>query len=323
VLFDLPLPELERYRPEVTEPADFHQFWRRELADARSHPLDAVFDPAPTPVRHADVFDVAFAGYGGDRIKGWLFVPHELAPRPVMIVEYVGYGGGRGIPLDWLTFSCAGHPHLVMDTRGQGGGWRGSDTPDPRHEGAPGGVGFLMRGVLDARRQYYTRLYVDAVRAVDAALAHPVSLGLPVVTTGISQGGGLALAATHLADGAAATLPDVPFLSNFARAVQVTPAAPYKEIIDFCAVYPQHVTRVFESLSYLDIVNHARHIDQPALFSVGLLDEITPASTVYAAYNHYAGPKAIEVYPFNGHEGGGTRHLHAKLDYLDALAAGT
>ena len=57
----------------------------------------------------------------------------------------------------------------------------------------------------------------------------------------------------------------------------------------------------------------------PALFSVGLVDEITPASTVFAAYNHYAGPKQIAVYPFNGHEGGRTTHLKAKLAFLAEL----
>ena len=37
-----------------------------------------------------------------------------------------------------------------------------------------------------------------------------------------------------------------------------------------------------------------------------------------AAFNHYAGPKDIAVYEFNGHEGGGTLHLRAKLDFLAA-----
>ncbi len=239
-----------------------------------------------------------------------------------MVVEYVGYGGGRGLSLDWLTFSCAGHPHLVMDTRGQGGGWRGSDTPDPHDGGIPGSTGFLTRGIRDPRRQYYTRLFVDAVRAVDAARAHPVGSELPIVTTGMSQGGGLALVAAHLAGGVTATMPAVPFLANFEHAVRITEAAPYAEIIKFCAIYPQDVTRVFASLSYLDIVNHAKHVERPAMFSVGLLDEIAPASTVYAAYNHYAGPKAIEVYPYNGHEGGGSRQLDAKLAFLAMLESG-
>ena len=71
--------------------------------------------------------------------------------------------------------------------------------------------------------------------------------------------------------------------------------------------------------SYIDVVNHARHASVPALFSVGLIDEVTPASTVFAAYNHYGGPKDIAVYPFNGHEGGGTRQLKAKLAFLADL----
>ena len=50
----------------------------------------------------------------------------------------------------------------------------------------------------------------------------------------------------------------------------------------------------------------------------------TAPSTVFAAFNHYAGPKQIAVYEFNGHEGGGTRHLQAKLDFLAAtLSEGT
>ena len=34
------------------------------------------------------------------------------------------------------------------------------------------------------------------------------------------------------------------------------------------------------------------------------MDETCPPSTVYAAYNAYAGPKQITTYEFNDHEGG-------------------
>jgi cephalosporin-C deacetylase len=321
MLIDAPLAELEVYRPQVAEPADFDQFWQEELAAVQQRPLDGEFVPVASRLTHADIFDVRFAGYGGNPIKGWLLVPHVLADRPSMVVEFIGYGGGRGSTLDWLTFSCAGHPHLVMDTRGQGGGWRRGDTADPHETGVPGGRGFLVRGVLDPHDHYYTRLYLDAARAVEAAIAHPVSHGLPVVTTGVSQGGGVAIAAAHLAAGVDATMPDVPFLSNFQHAVRTTLQAPYNEIVEHCALYPDQIDRVFASLSYLDVVNHAKRIRCPALFSVGLVDEITPASTVFAAYNHYAGPKTIEVYPYNGHEGGGSRHLDVKLAFLDDLRA--
>jgi len=172
---DLSLSELRRYAPDVAEPADFDEFWSSQLAAARAAARAPVFTPAGTAVRHADVFDVTFSGYGGDPVKAWLLVPHDPAPRSAVVVEYVGYGGGRGDPLDWLAWSCAGHAHLVMDTRGQGGGWLGADTPDPSDDGAPSSRGFLTRGIADPRTHYYTRLFTDAACAVAAARGHPAA----------------------------------------------------------------------------------------------------------------------------------------------------
>ena len=57
----------------------------------------------------------------------------------------------------------------------------------------------------------------------------------------------------------------------------------------------------------------------PALFSVGLMDIVCPPSTVFAAYNHYAGPKEIRVWPFNGHEAGTLDQVHERFRFLDGL----
>jgi cephalosporin-C deacetylase len=320
---DLPLSELRSYAPDVEEPADFDEFWAGQLAAARAAARAPVFTPAPAVLRHAEVSDVTFTGYGGDPVKGWLLVPHDPAPRGAVVVEYIGYGGGRGDPLDWLPWSCAGYIHLVMDTRGQGGGWLGADTPDPSDNGAPSTPGFMTRGIADPRTHYYTRLFTDAACAVEAARSHPASAGLPLVTTGGSQGGGLAIAAAHLAPGVRAAMPDVPFLAHPRRGAEITDSRPYVELSDYCAVHSDQVATVFRTLSYVDVVNHAKRAHAPALFSAGLADDITPPSTVFAAFNHYAGPKDIVVYEFNGHEGGGTRHLRAKLDFLAATLAGS
>ena len=46
------------------------------------------------------------------------------------------------------------------------------------------------------------------------------------------------------------------------------------------------------------------------------MDDICPPSTVFAAYNHYAGPKGMRVWPFNRHEGGESYQNEAKLAFL-------
>jgi cephalosporin-C deacetylase len=316
MLSDLPLPELRAYVPEVAEPADFAAFWAVQVASARAVRSAASFDVVDGPVRHAAVFDVTFSGYDGDPIKGWLLLPRQAGPSLPVIVEYIGYGGGRGDPFDWLKWSCAGYPHLVVDSRGQGGRWRSADTADPGDSGAPSTPGFMTKGIASPQTHYYTRLFTDAARAIDVVGEHPALAGRPVVAAGGSQGGGLAIAAAHLTGAAAAVLPDVPFLAHPRRAVDLTDADPYGELAAYCRVHPAEVDQVFDTLSYIDVVNHAKRTTAPALFSVGLTDIITPPSTIFAAYNHYAGPKEISVYQFSGHEGGGTPHFLAQLAFL-------
>ena len=56
-----------------------------------------------------------------------------------------------------------------------------------------------------------------------------------------------------------------------------------------------------------------------ALFSVGLMDDICPPSTVFAAYNYYRGPKEIRIYPYNHHEGGESFQAIEKVRFLKRL----
>ena len=53
--------------------------------------------------------------------------------------------------------------------------------------------------------------------------------------------------------------------------------------------------------------------------SVGLMDDICPPSTVFAAYNYYGGPKEIKVWQFNNHEGGGVHHAVEKVNFINKL----
>ena len=316
--FDLPLEQLEIYRPPREEPPDFDAFWAATLADARQYPLHATFTSVDAGLRLIEAYDVTFPGYGGQPIKGWLLLPRERAGALPCVVEYIGYGGGRGRPIDWLLFGAAGYAHFVMDTRGQGSAWRRGDTADDETGGNPQFPGFMTRGVLDPASYYYRRVFTDAVRAVEAARSHQAVDAARVAVTGGSQGGGIALAAAGLIPDLAAVLPDVPFLCHFRRATSITDAFPYGEIVQFCKVHRDQVETVFRTLSFFDGVNFAARANAPALFSVGLMDDVCPPSTVYAAYNHYTGPKALRVWPFNRHEGGESDQNAAKLTFLRA-----
>ncbi|GAA0375122.1 cephalosporin-C deacetylase [Microbispora corallina] len=301
---DMPLDQLRGYLPERREPADFDAFWERTLAGAREHDLGAVFEPYATDLAMIDVYDVTFAGFGGDPIKGWYLKPAALPGPLPCVVEFIGYGGGRGLPHDWLLWPSAGYAAFVMDTRGQGGGWRSGDTPDPAPGTGPQTSGKMTQGIFDPDGYYYRRLYTDVVRAVEAARAHPATDPGRVAVAGGSQGGAMALAASALVPDLAYAFVNVPFMCHIRHAVEITDEDPYAEVGRFLAVNRTRVDQVFATLDYFDGLNFAVRSRTPARFSVGLRDGVTPPSTVFAAYNHYAGPKDISVWPFNGHEGG-------------------
>ncbi len=326
--FDLPRAELEKYRYPTAEPAGFDQFWRATVAAARTHPLDPAFTPVDYALTNVDTFDVTFSGYGGQRIKGWLLLPRGRSAPVPGIVSFIGYGGGRATPWDWLRWSALGLAQLVMDTRGQGSSWSTGDTPDlgdpELGSGDPAHPGFMTRGVLSPESYYYRRLITDAVRAVEVLRAHPAVDATRIAVEGGSQGGALSLAVAGLApalldDAVKVALVDVPFLCAFQRALELVDTNPYAEISRFLKVHRTRVEQVMNTLNHIDGVHFAARATAQALFSVGLMDDICPPSTVYAAYNAYAGPKEVRVWAFNNHEGGGTVQFGEQVALLRRL----
>lgn len=316
---DLPLDELVSFRPDVTEPDDFDAFWTRTLDEARAHDLDIRSEEVDTPYRTVRVRDVTFGGFGGDRIGAWFTVPRgEEGPLPA-VVEFIGYNGGRDLPGESLRWASAGYAHLLVDTRGQGARWGGGGhTADP-HGSGPATPGFMTRGIDHPDTYFYRRVFTDAVRAVDAVRSLPGVDAGRVAVQGASQGGGITLAVAGLVPDVVAALPDVPFLCHFTRALDICDKDPYAEITRYLSVHRPRVDDVLRTLSYFDGVNFAKRASAPGLFSVALMDLICPPSTVYAAYNHYAGDKEIEVYRFNDHEGGESYQRQAQIRWLDKL----
>ncbi|WP_348786665.1 acetylxylan esterase [Leifsonia sp. NPDC080035] len=318
---DLTLDELRAFRPEVEEPADFDAFWAATIAEARAAGAasgGAVLRPAETPVTQLTIEDLTFPGFGGEPVRAWVSRPKDTAGPLPAVVQYQGYNGGRGLPGENVLWALAGYVHVFMDTRGQGSGWgSGGATPDP-HGSGPATAGFMTRGIHDPAEHFYRRVFTDAVRAVDATRSLPFVDAVRVAVTGGSQGGGIALAAGALAE-VQAVLPDVAFLCAYRRGAEVAIGGPFRELATYLSVHRDEVDTVFRTLSYLDGVNFARRIHAPALFSVALMDAVVPPSTTFAAYNHLAAQdRAIEVYPFNDHEGGAAAHWQKQAAWLAA-----
>jgi cephalosporin-C deacetylase len=235
------------------------------------------------------------------------------------VVKFIGYGGGRGRPAEHALLPALGYALLVMDTRGQGGRWSTGATGDHAdgwHAG-PENARVMTRGIARPEDYYFTRLFTDAVRAVETACA--LTGAARVAVTGASQGGGLALAAAALVpEQVAVCHADVPFLCDIQRAITLAPQPPYTEVPEFLAHQVDLVPAALDTLRYVDCALLARRITARCLLSVGLMDTVCPPSTVFAAYNEITAGKDISVHPFTGHEVPAA-HVERQLRHLREL----
>lgn len=317
--FDLPLEQLRCYLPERREPPDWRAFWDETLDGTRRFDLAVDARPDAPYLPNVVTQDVSFAGFGGHRIGAW-----HIRPRGELrgtVVQFLGYGDGRGTPLDWLAWPAAGFATLVMDTRGQGArARRGGTTGDPAGSGSPYVEGFLTQGILDPHNYFYRRVFTDAVRAVEAALALDGTDPERLAVAGASQGGAIALAATALSGALVrAAMIGVPFLADVRRAVRVTEERPYYELLAFLGTHRAQAETALRTMDYVDGITMAAHATAPARFSVALMDTICPPSGGFGVHNHYAGPKELTTYPYNNHEGGEADDQLASIRWLQAL----
>lgn len=304
------LVDLQHCPAWTSPPGDLGDFWEQTLAELRQVPLETRFEVMTYPVPDVAVYRVLFNGFRGSRIAGWYIAPRKPGRFPGLAI-YHGYGGYREYVYDHLVWALQGFAVLAVDVAGQAG----ESTDSCRHGGGRVG-GWLTQGILTREEYFYRGAYADSVRAVDVLLSRAEVEASRVGVTGISQGGGLALAVAALHRVPICVAADVPFLCDFPRALTLSPVAPYAELAEYLHIHPEHEEQVFETLRYFDLVNLAPWIQCPSLVSVGLRDQTCPPGTIYGMYNRITAPKEIRIWKYSGHDVWLSPQKEVRLEFL-------
>lgn len=308
---DMPLVELQKYRPPLTREPEFDAFWEKTRREAEPVPLDPVLEKTEFPVDGVDVYQVTYRGFGDVRVRAWYLEPQERYRRGRLLpglALFHGYNWGTGPSQEAFFWALQGYAVVAPSCRGQGPHTEEGESP------SGGTPGWMTKGILDPDTYYYRAVYMDSVRALDFLVSRELVDAGRLGVTGGSQGGALTLAVAALDDRPRAAMADVPFLCCFPRSVEMHSAGPFQELVQFFMRWPEHEERAMQTLSYFDCMNLADRIQCPTLVSVALQDTICPPSGIYAALNRMTCPLTVAHYSWNGHEGHYS-HFYKKLSF--------
>jgi cephalosporin-C deacetylase len=331
-IFDFPLAKLKEYKGINPRPKDFDEYWDRALAEMRALDPDVKLVPHPLGASFADCFDMYFAGVGGARVHAQLLRPKSAppvdpaalsaAPKAAKrvaaakaeprkgaaggapgLVMFHGYSGNAG---DWSTklgYAAQGFTVAALDCRGQGG--QSQDVG-----GVAGNTlrGHIIRGLDDAPdKLLFRQIYLDCAQLAGLVMRMPGVDPGRVGATGGSQGGGLTLACAALEPGVKLAAPVFPFLCDYRRVWEMDLAKnAYEELRGFFRLFDplhQREEEIWTRLGYIDCQHLAPRIKARLQMHTGLMDDICPPSTQFAAYNRMTCEREMVIYPDFAHEG--------------------
>lgn len=303
MLVDLTPQELLAYQGSSPRPEDFDDYWSRALAelDAVDPQLELV--PAKFHCPGCECFDLWFTGVRGARVHAKYIRPANVSGKHPAVVQFHGYSGSAG---DWRHLLCyvqAGMSIAAIDCRGQGGlsedvgGVRGNTLH-----------GHIIRGLDDdtADNLLFRHIFLDCAELTRIVMAQPEVDASRVGVTGGSQGGGLTFATASLVPEIKTACAVFPFLSDYKRVwLMDMDERAYEELKEYLRhtdPYHEHVDETFRRLGYIDIQNLAPRIRARFKMWTGLMDNVCPPSTQFAAFNKITSEKEYVFCPDFGHE---------------------
>ena len=302
-MIDMPLSKLKEYQGINPKPSDFDSYWENALSEMNAVASDIKLQKSDFETPVADCYNMYFTGVKGARIHAKCLKPKNINGKVPAILMFHGYTGNCG---DWqskLAYVSSGFAVFALDCRGQGG--KSEDV---------GGVfgntlnGHIIRGLDDKPENLLFRdVFLDTAQLAKIVMDMPDIDEEKVAAAGGSQGGALTIACAALESRIKKATPAYPFLCDYKRVWEMDLAEhAYAELKQYFRSFdPRHEreNEIFTKLGYIDLQYLASRIKADIQMAVGLMDNICPPSTQFAAYNKMTCKKEVFIYPDFGHEG--------------------
>ncbi|MCW3111919.1 MAG: Cephalosporin-C deacetylase [Segetibacter sp.] len=286
----------EAIKPTEKNPADFVAFWDKARADLAKIPMDAKMTLMPERcTENVNVYHVNLQNFRvGTRLYGILCVPKKEGKYPALLrVPGAGvrpYGGDigtaeRGI----ITFEIGIHGIPV-------------NLDASVYTSLGSGIlnDYTSQNLDDRDKYFYKRVYVGCLRANDFLTSLPQYDGKNLGVAGGSQGGALSIVTAALDKRVKYLVSFYPAISDVTGYLEGR-AGGWPHLFTKNNLTYNNTKEKLNTVQYYDVVNFARLLKVPGMYSWGFNDEVCPPTSTYSAYNVITAPKQLFLALETGH----------------------
>lgn len=292
---------VDEIRPFTREPADFIDFWNRNIEDMRAVPLSYTKEKAEEYC--TDKIDCYLLkirlNKQNQSVYAYLFYPKNAQKGSCPVVLCPPGAGIKTIKEPLRHKYYAEHGFIRMEIEIHGLDPRlPKETFDDITKAFNGREnGYLYNGLQDPDRYYMKRVYLSLIRCLDLLTALPEWDGRNLIVQGGSQGGAMAIVAAGLDRRVTQCIVNHPALSDMAAySAGRTGGYPHFNKVD-----GMFTDRNMRTMAYYDVVNFARHVTADVYMTWGYNDNTCPPTTSYAVWNTFTCPKEALITPINEH----------------------
>lgn len=283
-------------KPVIQNPEDFTAFWEKAKSDLARIPMDARVTLLPERcTEKVNVYQVNLQNYQvGARLYGILCVPKMEGKYPAILkVPGAGvrpYNGDIATAeKGFITFEIGIHGIPVT-----------MDLSVYANLASAALSGYQSFNLDDRNRYYYKRVYLGCIRANDFLVSLPQYDGSNLAVTGGSQGGALSIVTAALDSRVKMLAAFYPALCDVTGDLKGR-AGGWPHFFEKNNLAFNNTKDKIETCGYYDVVNFARQLKVPGIYSWGFNDETCPPTSMYAAYNTINAPKSVYLALETGH----------------------
>ena len=292
---------VDEIRPYTKEPADFLDFWNKNIEDMRAFPL--TYTKTKADEYCTDKIDCYLVKVTLNKQKqavyAYLFYPKGAQKGQCPVVLCPPGAGIKTIkePLRHKYYAENGCIRMEMEIHGLNPTLPKETFDDMTKAFNGRDNGYLFNGLEDPDRYYMKRVYLALIRCLDLLTSLPEWDGRNVIVQGGSQGGALSMVAAALDSRVTQCIVNHPALSDMAAySAGRTGGYPH-----FNRVEGMFNDKTLRTMAYYDVVNFARHITCDTYMTWGYNDDTCPPTTSYAVWNTLTCPKEALLTPVNEH----------------------